>query len=154
MTTLDTLDTFDNDSLRVIFDLPPELCNHILKLAIFPTPGVMSMSKALHEHQTSWKTLASLRLIRKRSGRPDDGLNALFYEATLRLWMQVNRVAHADSCCTKGELRRMQVRDRDAFCTIKMACGRDNAAWKRALTAYKGCNFLTVDQDLANYPGL
>ena len=145
MTTLDTLDTFDNDSLRVIFDLPPELCNHILKLAILPTPGVMSMSEALHEYQTSWKTLASLRLIRKRSGRPDDGLNALFYEATLGLWMHVNRVAHKDACCTKGELRRMRKRDRDVFYAITMACGRDNAAWKRALTAYKGCRDLFDD---------
>lgn len=132
----------------LMFDLPPELCNYILKLAISPTPGVMSMRKALDEYQTSWKTLASLRLMRKRSNRPEDGLNAIFYEATLRLWMQVNRVAHAEACITKGELRRMQERDRDAFCAIKMACGRDNAAWKRTLTAYKRCKDLTNEEHL------
>jgi len=133
----------------VLFDLPAELCNYILKLAISPTPGAMSMRKALDEYQISWKTLASLRLMRKRLHvRPDDGLNALFYEATLRLWMQKERVAYADACITKGELRRVQERDRDMFFAIQRACGRDNAAWKRALTAYKKCKDLAIDQNL------
>lgn len=122
-----------------LFHLPVELCNYILKLAISPTPGVMSMRKAYEEYRTSWRTMASLRLLRKRANRPDDGLNALFYEATLRLWLQKDRVAHADACLTKGEMRRMQERDRDMFCAISRACGRDNAAWKRALKAYKAC---------------
>ena len=132
----------------VLFNLPAELCNHILKLAISPTPGVMSMRKALDEYQTSWNTLASLRLMRRRTNRPEDGLNALFYEATLRLWMQRERVAFADACITKGELRRVQERDRDTFCAIQKACGRDNAAWKRALTAYKACKNLTFEQNV------
>ena len=132
----------------VLFNLPAELCNYILKLAISPTPGVMSMRKALNEYQTSWRTLASLRLMRKRSTRPDDGLNALFYEATLRLWMQKERVAYADACLSKGEMRRIQERDRDMFCAIQKACGRDNAAWKRALTAYKRCKDLPDEQHL------
>jgi len=122
-----------------LFHLPVELCNYILKLAITPTPGAMSMRKAYEEYQTSWRTMASLRLLRKRANRPDDGLNALFYEATMRLWMQKDRIAYADACVTKGEMRRMQERDRDMFCVISRACGRNNAAWKRALTAYKAC---------------
>ena len=132
----------------MLFQLPAELCNYILKLAISPTPGVMSMRKALEEYQTSWRTLASLRLMRKRTGRPEDGLNALFYEATLRLWMQRERVAFSDACITKGELRRLQERDRDVFVAIQQACGRDNAAWKRALTAYKKCKNLTFEQNV------
>ena len=131
-----------------LFHLPVELCNHILKIAISPTPGVMNVRQACEEYQTSWRTLASLRLLRKRANRPDDGLNALFYEATLRLWMQKDRVAYADACVTKGEMRRMQERDRDAFCAIKSACGRDNAAWKRALTAYKACKDLAAERHL------
>lgn len=130
-----------------LFHLPVELCNYILKLAISPTPGVMNMRKALEEYQTSWRTLASLRMLRKRANRPDDGLNALFYEATMRLWMQKDRVAYAEACITKGEMRRMQERDRDAFCAISRACGRDNAAWKRALKAYKACKNLADEPD-------
>jgi hypothetical protein len=132
----------------MLFNLPAELCNYILKLAISPTPGVVSMRKALDEYQTSWKTMASLRLMRKRANRPDDGLNALFYEATMRLWMQKERIAYADACITKGELRRVQERDRDMFCALQKACGRDNAAWKRALTAYKGCKDLPDAQNV------
>ena len=131
-----------------LFHLPADLCNYILKIAISPTPGVMNMRKAFEEYQTSWKTLSSLRLLRKRSGRPEDGLNALFYEATLRLWMQKDRVAYADACITKGEMRRMQERDRDMFCAIKRACGRDNAAWKRVLTSYKASKDLPDERHL------
>lgn len=131
-----------------LFHLPVELCNYILKLAITPTPGVMSMRQAFEEYQTSWRTMASLRLLRKRANRPDDGLNALFYEATMRLWMQKDRIAYADACLSKGEMRRMQERDRDAFCAIRRACGRDNAAWKRALTAYKACKHLPDEPDV------
>jgi len=132
----------------ILFSLPAELCNYILKLAISPRPGVMSMRMAFEEYQTSWRTLASLRMMRKRSNRPDDGLNALFFEATLRLWMQRERIAFADACVSKGEMRRMQERDRDMFCAIQKACGRDNAAWRRALTAYK------ATKDLPNEPNV
>ena len=56
--------------------------------------------------------------------------------------MQKDRVAYAEACLTKGEMRRMQERDRDMFFVISRACRRDNAAWKRALKAYKACKNL------------
>ena len=122
----------------LLFHLPAQLCNYILRLAISPTPGVMTMRKALVEYQISWRTIASLRLVHKRSREPGDVLNAIFYEATLRLWMQTERVAFAnDQRLAQGEVRRIQERDRDTFCAISRACGRDQAAWKRALAAYK-----------------
>lgn len=126
----------------MLFRLPTELCNYILKLAVSAKPGRMPIHNALVEHQTSWQTLASLRLMRKRSIRPDDGLNAIFYESTLCLWMQRERVAYAEAGISKVELQRIQERDRDAFYAIRNACGRDNAAWKRALEAYKQCKGL------------
>jgi hypothetical protein len=119
-------------------NLPIELSMYILKLAVVPAPGRMTMRKALAEYTTSWQTLASLRLVRKRSGRLNDGLNAIFYQATLQLWMQLERVRFAnDKRITNEEVWRIQDRDADTFRAIHSACGRNNASWKRALTAYK-----------------
>jgi len=132
----------------LLFNLPVELRDYILKIAISLAPGVMSIRRAYDDCQTSWRTLASLRLVHKRIGLRDVGLNVLFYEATLRLWMQRDRVSYLDACVGKGELRRMQERDRDALFAIQTACGRDKAAWKRTLAAYKACKDLPVEPQL------
>jgi hypothetical protein len=118
--------------------LPAEVANYILRMAVYPTPVVMTMRAALNEYRACWQTLATLRCMHKRTQRPNDGLNALFYEATLHLWTQTERVAFAnDSSISEAEIRRIQERDDDTFRAIKGACGRDNAAWMRALSAYK-----------------
>ena len=123
--------------------LPLELSNYIMRLAVSPTAGVMSMRKALLEYQTSWRTLASLRLVRKRDCRQNDGLNAIFYEMSMLLWMQVERVQFSnDRSLSVAEVRRVVDRDSAMYRAIKSACGRDNAAWTRALTAYKACKKL------------
>ena len=59
----------------------------------------------------------------------------------MRLWMQKDRVAYAEACLTKGEMRRMQDAGRDMFCAIAQSLRRA-AAWKRALKAYKACKNL------------
>ena len=85
------------------------------------------------EYRIVWETLAALRLTRK----PNNRLNALFYEATLLLWTNNEIVAFAQSKPSINDLKCMHKRLHALRHATTHACGADNAAWKRALVAYK-----------------
>lgn len=124
-----------------LFSLPPDLYNYILRLAVLPPSGRQSLRKAEAEYRIVWETLAALRLTRKPkpnpNPNPNNRLNALFYEATLRRWTHNEIVAFLQSKPSMNELKCMHRRMHALRHATTQACGADNAAWKRALAAYK-----------------
>jgi hypothetical protein len=120
-----------------LFSLPPDLYTYILRLAVMPPPGPMSARTALRESRVAWETLAALRLTRKPNPNPRNGLNALFYEATLRCWTSNECVAVLATNPSIDEFKRLHRTLNAMRSATNHACGADNAAWKRALTAYK-----------------
>ncbi|MBD40741.1 MAG: hypothetical protein CMB11_10350 [Euryarchaeota archaeon] len=120
-----------------LFSLPPELYTYILRLAIMPPSGPMTARTAARENRVAWETLAALRLTRKPTPNPRNGLNALFYEATLRCWTSDECVAFLGTCDNVDNFKRLHRKLNAMRHATNQACGADNAAWKRALTAYK-----------------
>ena len=122
-----------------LFSLPPDLYNHILRLAVMPQTYFLPLTvrKAEAEYRIVWETLAALRLTRKPNPNPNNRLNALFYEATLRCWTHNEVVAFVQSKPSINELKRMHRRLHALRHATTQACGADNTAWKRALAAYK-----------------
>lgn len=120
-----------------LFSLPPELYTYILRLAIMPPSGPMTSRTAARENRVAWETLAALRLTRKPNPNPRNGLNALFYEATLRCWTSDECVAFLSTNPAVETFKRLHRTLNAMRHATNQACGADNAAWKRALTAYK-----------------
>tara|TARA_B100000575_G_C23046452_1_gene602356 strand:+ start:635 stop:1084 length:450 start_codon:yes stop_codon:yes gene_type:complete len=120
-----------------LFSLPPELYTYIMRLAVMPPPGPMSARTAARENRVVWETLAALRLTRKPNPNPRNGLNAVFYEATLRCWASDECVAFLGACNNVDDFKRLHRTLNAMRHATNQACGADNAAWKRALIAYK-----------------
>ncbi len=120
-----------------LFSLPPDLYTYILRLAVMPPSGPMTARTAARENRIAWETLAALRLTRKPSPNPRNGLNALFYEATLRCWTSDECVAFLSTCDNVDDFKRLHRKLNAMRHATNQACGADNAAWKRALAAYK-----------------
>lgn len=120
-----------------LFSLPSDLYLHILRLAIMPRAGPMTVNECARENRISWETLAALRLTRKPKPNARNGLNALFYEATLRRWTNDECLWFLRTKPSFGDFERMYRTLHAMRHATATACGADNAAWKRALTAYK-----------------